>query len=388
MDRMHYMPEDFLRDESYLRYYFRKDAGDIRFWEDWISRHPEKLDVIVAADQLIALLSLQLPEESFLREHERTVGAIRSSDIANQAGSSYIKSGSTQDLSAPQFLPKKRIYQWASAAVVVLIVLSTAILLTKPSVNPSAVIDGAGTASRQITNTSNSDKMFVLEDGSHVTLEKGAILTVPEHFLPGKREVWLVGNAFFDVSKNPNRPFYIFSNNIVTHVIGTSFFIRQDPVNRKLEVSVVTGKVEVYEKQPQETATGEKARISNGVILMPNQKVVYREDQRHFETSLTDNPVPVQREAIEGSAGKQLILVEHPIDFPVSLADLLPAINTQYGISIAVENENIYKCHFSGDLSGLGLYEKMDVICKSVGATYKIRGTQILIRGNGCPETK
>src|SRR4051812_25541911 len=76
MDHSLYRPEDFACDESYLRYYFKLDTKDIDYWEHWIRTHPEKLDTVMSADQLIGFLSLQLPEDEFQHEYDRFTRAI------------------------------------------------------------------------------------------------------------------------------------------------------------------------------------------------------------------------------------------------------------------------------------------------------------------------
>jgi hypothetical protein len=55
-----------------------------------------------------------------------------------------------------------------------------------------------------------------------------------------------------------------------------------------------------------------------------------------------------------------------------------------YGIDIVVENDDIYNCEFTGDLSAMGLFEKLNVIVQAIKASYEIHETKILIKGNGC----
>jgi hypothetical protein len=49
-----------------------------------------------------------------------------------------------------------------------------------------------------------------------------------------------------------------------------------------------------------------------------------------------------------------------------------------------VENESIYNCLFTGDISHQNLYTKLDIICKTLNASYEVVGTKILIHGIGC----
>ncbi|MFT3824638.1 MAG: FecR domain-containing protein [Chitinophagaceae bacterium] len=222
---------------------------------------------------------------------------------------------------------------------------------------------------KQQVNTTQKIMTVQLEDGSKITLYPGASVSYPQHFETARREVYLEGQGFFEVHKNPHQPFYVYSQNIVTHVLGTSFMIMPDKEKGLTSVAVSTGRVEV---------TGKNEYSNNGIILTPNQQVVYNIRENHFEASLVEKPAPLP--AVAGSISeKQLMTFE---DAP--LQQVLAAIGKQYGIEIIEENENLDNCPFTGDISGQSLYNKLDLVCLSVKATYEIKGTKILIRGKGC----
>lgn len=221
------------------------------------------------------------------------------------------------------------------------------------------------------TNTDTKPLTLRLEDSSVVVLEPGTTLNYPERFLPAKREVYLEGKAFFDVSKNARRPFYIYHNNLVTHVLGTSFIIDTKRAKEEVEVSVITGRVEVSEAS--DFAKLQANKKVNGVILTPNQKVTYAVNSRSFIPALVDKPVPVKKAEAEN------------FDFDdVTLSRVLSAISSEYAIEIVTENESINKCTFSGNLANDDLYGKLDVLCKATNSSYEIKGTQVLIKGAGC----
>jgi transmembrane sensor len=225
------------------------------------------------------------------------------------------------------------------------------------------------------TNTGDTSKSLQLEDGSSVTLHPGSKLAYPKHFATGKREVYLEGEAFFSVSKNPNRPFFVYSNNIVTQVLGTSFTINGK--NGQVEVAVKTGRVAVYENKEQITLD-EVHQKSNGVIITPNQKVTYYQQERHFITSIVDQPVPVPKESKHVEA--HLIYNETP------LLKVLSDLEDAYELEIVLENDKIRNCLFTGDLSGQDLFNKLEGICLVFNATYEIKGTKILLKSvKDCP---
>lgn len=383
MDYLLYEAEDFASNESYLKYYFRLHDTDIAFWEDWISRHPERLDVIMNADRLISSLSLQLPEDELQQEYERMKAAIRQvSDtedyflpaISPQAPAAHDEPGVNR-----RFIHRLIA---ASAAAAVLTSLSFFLYLFPVSHSRHGTLPFsiAGKIYEKI-NTGAGPLKFQLEDGSLITLQPGGKLSYPLHFPADKREVRLEGDAFFTVSKNPQSPFYVYCDNFVTHVLGTSFSIKTDKQNQQIEVAVHTGKVEVYEI-PGAIVRKDQQEKNNDVILTPNQRVIYLEDKQQFETSLVAKPRPLAQDSgstYPSSAGKENFVFN-----TTPLSTILQSLEKTYGIDIEVENDNINNCHFSGDVSNMDLFARLDVICRSINTSYEVIGTKILIRGKGC----
>lgn len=385
MDYKLYEIEDFVSDESYLRYYFRLNDSDTLFWQDWISTHPEKLDSIINADQLINFLFLQLSEEEFQQECERMREAIRVSNCSlppeRKTTDTYRDRHKKAFFGTSLLLKRKTVVWLAAASILIFVCIGAFKMLSKNKTDEIIAVKLLGQNKlKQANNTLQLSKLH-LEDGTIVTLQPGATLMYPPHFLPGKREVYLTGEAFFEVSKNAKRPFYVYYNNLVTHVLGTSFLIKIDKGKKQVEVSVRTGRVEVYERPAD--GSGNVSIKSNGVILTPNQKVIYKEDINNFESTLVDAPIPV----IHPSGSSEMMPVDVTKDnliIAASLSDIITSIETIYQLSIEVESDNIKNCHFTGDISAMGLYAKLEVICKSIGATYELKGTKIIIRGKGC----
>jgi hypothetical protein len=226
-------------------------------------------------------------------------------------------------------------------------------------------------------NTSQPVK-FQLEDASTITLKPGSKLSYPAHFLQDKREVYLEGEAFFEVSKNPRRPFYVYNENLVTHVLGTSFTVKTNKLRKEIEVAVRTGRVEVYEKPGED----KNNKTNNGVILTPNQKVIYALESRKFESTVVDMPLPIVPDAVVVKAA----LKNTPgfIFDAMPLSDILISLRTVYGIDIETENDSINNCLFTGDISNQNLFEKLDILCQTLNTSYETKGTRILIRGRGC----
>jgi ferric-dicitrate binding protein FerR (iron transport regulator) len=219
----------------------------------------------------------------------------------------------------------------------------------------------------------NADTIY-LDDNSMVVLEPQARLYYPERFDGQRREVYLEGNAFFSIAGRPEQPFYVYSKKIVTHVLGTSFLIRTNAVTEHIEVSVRSGKVAVYEEGEAATAT-ERKQWTNGVILEPNQKAIYNTGDRHFTTTLVDDPLPVPTE--NSAQEPNFIFDETP------MPEVIARLESAYHVKIVLENKNLAASLFSGDIKGQNLYDQLEIICQSIQATYEVKDASIFIKATG-----
>ena len=225
----------------------------------------------------------------------------------------------------------------------------------------------------EIQNLSNQAKKITLEDGSKVTLQPQSKLSYPEHFNTDKREVYLTGEGFFEVQENPQKPFFVYTGNITTKVLGTSFYVKNFDGIKKVEVEVVSGRVSVYEEENDQTKTNKQ---NNGVILLPNHKVTFFAESNLFVTNIVANPI-IQTSKIQDTK----VFFEFD-DTPMS--EVLKKLREAYGLEIIVENEIMNNCILTADITNQHLYTKLDIICAAVGATYEVKGTTILINGKGC----
>ncbi len=103
-----------------------------------------------------------------------------------------------------------------------------------------------------------------LPDGSKVWLNGGSLLIYPSHFSKTDRKVCLAGEAYFDVAKDAERPFYIDINQLQLKVLGTTFNVSGYPEDLELTTTLKTGKVEICVNQ-----TGDRYQLN------PHDQLVY-----------------------------------------------------------------------------------------------------------------
>lgn len=370
-----YSTEDFVWDEQFRNWVLSPNPQSTSFWNNWLQQHPEKEGVVQQATEVVKSLTVTMDKLSEQRKKEIIAGTLE-----------RLESDTTPfvALSIKPVLKRRYIrYSFAVAASALLAVACIWLLVNKTGSNKNTdytynkLVRQSSIALAETVNTSAVPLLVVLSDSSRVTLDSGARISYATSFSNiDKREVYLSGNAFFQITKNPLKPFMVHANGVITKVLGTSFKVQTDLVRNGVTVEVVTGRVEVY-KQPASTATKTNESKNDGVILTPNQKVVFSGDNNVFKTSLVEEPVPIEKE--NKKIAKEDFVFE---DAPLRV--VIRAIEKIYGIKVEVENEAILNCPFTGDISEQNLHRKFDAICQTTKTTYELKETTVFIRGQGC----
>lgn len=151
------------------------------------------------------------------------------------------------------------------AASVVILVASTwfAMDLLKESYHQSTGIANT----KEIKTTRGQFKVVSLPDGSHIRLNGSSHISFNANFAQqAERVVYLEGEAFFEVSENPDKPFVVYTRDIRTKVLGTSFNINAYQQNDNISIAVKTGKVEV-----------KKLVSDEFIFLTPNDMAVWKD---------------------------------------------------------------------------------------------------------------
>lgn len=158
--------------------------------------------------------------------------------------------------------------RWAAAIVVILVSAATFFFTTQPAkTNPNNLLT--------IANKKDAPTLVTtLEDGSIVYLIDNASLSYPLYFEKDTREVFLQGNAFFDISGNKERPFLIETKEIQIEVLGTSFYIKSDRES-SFELAVQHGEVKVTCKTNNTKTVVEAGQtvrlLANKLSVVPTQ---------------------------------------------------------------------------------------------------------------------
>lgn len=142
---------------------------------------------------------------------------------------------------------------WRYAAVFLLFFLTT---LYFYSSDVAAFLGIRSAASMKTISVENARRdRITLSDGSIVTLDAGSQIQYPEKFTGDTRQVYLNGEAFFEVTSDPEKPFSVFTNHAAIEVLGTKFNIRAWQPEQRITVTVTEGRVLFYPEQDKAQKT-------------------------------------------------------------------------------------------------------------------------------------
>lgn len=205
-----------------------------------------------------------------------------------------------------------------------------------------------------------------LNDGSVVQLNSESSVTFPEKFEGKSRTVTLTGEAFFEVAKDPDKPFLIQSGDLTTTVLGTSFNIQAYPENDHMEVTVATGKVCVETSSGHTGSNEDKDRS----ILTPNQQAFYNKTSKTLEKRDVD--------LHQYAAWKEGVIVLNG----VSLEEAAGILERWYHVEFNFENESVKHYIINGEFRNDTIINILENIRFLTGIEYQVQPDNRIILKN------
>ncbi|GGM95387.1 hypothetical protein GCM10010967_31000 [Dyadobacter beijingensis] len=222
-------------------------------------------------------------------------------------------------------------------------------------------------------NTSGKQQVIKLADGSQVVLYPQSRLSFAETFPADQRTVYLSGDAYFQVAKDPKRPFLVHTTDLVTKVLGTSFFVRAQDASDKTLVEVREGRVSVFKQKEFAARKNAQAKTPNGMVLTPNQKLIFEHASSEMRRTLSDNP-----EIVPSDNPKSFEFVNAPA------STVLTDIEEAYQIDIIFDRDVMKGCPVTASLAGQPMFSKLSILCEVIEARYEVLDGKIVIYSKGC----
>tara|TARA_B100000809_G_scaffold241179_1_gene264154 strand:+ start:3341 stop:4486 length:1146 start_codon:yes stop_codon:yes gene_type:complete len=201
---------------------------------------------------------------------------------------------------------------------------------------------------------------LVLSDGTEIQLNSGTTLKYPVKFgKEGNREVYLSGEAFFDVSKDKLHPFIVNSEEVKIEVLGTQFNVSSYPEDESVNTVLLEGSVKVSDAKNE----------FNTSVIVPGEKAALNKSIR--EMSIENVDVDPYVSWIQGDLNFK------SIPFGV----MLKKIERSYGVTIICNDEElkqaIFRARFNTEIESVE--EVLNYISKIQSFTFERKGKIITI---------
>ncbi|OIN58615.1 FecR family protein [Arsenicibacter rosenii] len=359
-----YSAADFLTDDAFVTHQLDPTRASAQFWETWLIQYPHRRDVYQQAVDLVEAIRLGLDTYAQTYLPEETVRRL------------WLRIQETNAREAETAVRTRRSgwMRWAAAAAVVLTLgggywWKSA---TKPVTPYDRQVTALSESLSETVNTSRKLQLIRLPDNSEVWLAPDSRLTYPADFGRKNRVVYLSGEATFSVTKDTDKPFFVHANDVVTRVIGTRFTVRAFFREKRVKVQVQSGQVSVYRNGPASSAERPK-----GVMLLPNQQVIFNNETAQFDKMLVDTPAIVITPYVRKKT-PSFVYNETPI------SQVLRDIKEAYGIDIHYNKEALENCQLNSTMTNETFKQKLTIVCATIGATYEIIDGQVVINGGSC----
>ncbi|MEJ7695017.1 FecR family protein [Daejeonella sp.] len=349
--------QDFVWDKNFRQWVLSPDADLDTFWEEWIIENPDKVAEVNAARQILKASKIK---DGNLRDFEIEDSI---AVVLNE-----IKDVEHSPVSEPHHKRPLR-----SSVIKHSLTLAASIVLLLSVASFYYFRDDATVSSNMIERVNNGPGLLQLNmhDGSNIILEKGARVSFAKSFTNlESRKIYLTGEAFFDVAKDPLKPFIVYSNGLITKVLGTKFRVRSYATEKNSVVEVVSGVVAVYslsDKDSEDERNGEKL---SSVILTRNQKANYSNEDRIVMATVVQQPVAINNRIFNYTFS----------DTPIK--QIFKNIEEGYGLEIIYDEKVLAKRTLTADLSQVSMYDKLSIICKVLDTRYEIIDGKIIIYQN------
>ena len=253
-------------------------------------------------------------------------------------------------------LRKTRVIRFLQQAVAVFILAGVFSGAYIYNYNSSKVLDyiKPPTLVQEISTAYGTRSKFQLSDGTKVVLNSGSKLLFANEFNSNCRNVELSGEAFFEVTTDPTKPFIVKTGAIHVKVLGTAFDLQAYPQSGEINTTLVHGKV-ILENE----SGGTLKQIAE---LKPSDHAIYK---------LSTNSVAISSEEdldkfIAWKDGK-LVFFNDPIE------DVAQKLGIWYNVNVKINNNNLKGYHFTATFSDEPIEQVLDLLSKSSPLKYKIK---------------
>lgn len=357
-----YSVRDFANDSFFIRWIKTPDEESDWFWKSFIKEYPACKPEIEKARELISLFdfpSHDLSEEELSNMRNGLLMALRADKEEDKDNMSVQTLGFSKT--------GKRWLKLAAAIIIVPFVsFGVFFFMDGTDNNISSLKTGNASAVEKRINPIGQKSVLFLRDGTKVWLNAASKISYAKDFIKqNTRDVYLEGEAFFDVAHNAEKPFIVHTSSIKIKVLGTSFNVKSYSDEKTIETTLIHGKVRIEQSDKNGNRIGD-------VELKPNQRAVFNKESKiiNIKEIVADNSGSWRRE--------RLVFDEESID------NVILQMERWYNIKIHVENKGNLDCKLTANIEKESLEDVLKLIETSHGIRYTIAGSEVFIEGTLC----
>lgn len=360
MCKSEYSVEDFVLDPEFKKWVLNPDPETKTYWEEYLKKNPAKYQDIVLARKLLLNLSRKTNKisedriQSTWSNIEKSIDTMDSKEFIGNV----IPMDSQSSLKK-YAAPTKQVFvfdQFSRVAAILVFAFILAASFSYFSEPKVILLSEILIEYEEHIVPPGMKSNLTLRDGSKVILNSGSTMRYIKNFETHKREIELSGEAYFEVVKDPNRPFIVRTGKVSTQVLGTSFNIKAFE-NEMLEVSLLTGEVEV----------AVDLEIPQKIRLVPGESLSFKAENQNIRKGQFD-------------PNKVLAWTQKTILFDQTpMAEVKRILENWYGMEIRFINQPDKDLEISAKFKDQSLKDVLEGLSYSARFAFEIQNEQVNI---------
>ncbi|WPR77482.1 FecR family protein [Algoriphagus sp. NG3] len=357
MDKSNFSVEDFVLDSEFREWILSPNNKRNLQWEEYIIKNPKSISDIETARSIV----LNMPSQEYI------IDALKVDRLWDKIDQKLDQGEQEPEVKNLPMSPEATIkrfalsqekgrrkinFQVVKVAALLLLAFALGVMYyTLPEREMAPEINWLTFSTKPGVKSA-----VTLSDGTVVKLNSASSIRYVQNFVGDSREVYLEGEAFFEVAHDATKPFVVHTRDITTRAMGTSFNINS-AAGEKIIISLITGKVEVKSQDVSEFID----------YLVPGEQIQTYASGKSWEKAAFDESV------ILAWLDQTIIFDRTP------LPEAFQMLEKWFGVSITLNNFKDQNLTLSGKYKGETLVNILEGLSYTARFKYEINGKDIQI---------
>ena len=347
--------DSIIMDESFQLWISGNGSkADNKRWEKWLNAHPK--------NKVIYKETVKLWQAGEFRSHRLPYVQAELNKLLANLNLNIDQGKTEKNKFRPTILPMNKRHFWKIGAAVI---SAAAILLIVFRLNISLLNLHFGEKYTRVTTEFGKKTKLILADGSTVILNGNSTLKYPSNFTSQtKRELYLKGEAYFEVTKKPIGPqhnFTVATDEGLITVIGTRFTVNSR--KNQTKVALIQGRIKVMVREKSDDQ-----KIFTSVIMSPGEFLQFTKNAQNL--SPKNNISSLQK-----SWWKDRLILNH-----TSLKKIITWLKETYGVDVEIKDDRLLKRTITGSIENNNLNFIIETLGKVLQVPVSINGNTVIFK--------